>query len=65
MSYRVHDEASKASSALDGIKIDLSSFEDVITLDDKPLNLGPVIDKIKNIVTETTSELNSTENIED
>ena len=65
MYYPVHDKAADAIKKINDVKVDLSSYEDVITLDDKPLNLKPLVEKIKSLITETTESLNNTSNIED
>ena len=62
--YDVHGKADTAKTEIDGVKIDLSNFDDVILLDDKSLNMQTVIKKIKDIIIETNTELDGTENIE-
>ena len=64
-SFEVNNKAEDVVRSLENIKMDLSSFEDVVTLDDKPINWGPIIKKISELVSETANELTSTSNIGD
>ena len=64
-SFEVNNKSEDVVRSLENIKMDLSSFEDVVTLDDKPINWGPVINKINELVSETAKELTSTSNIGD
>lgn len=64
-SFEVNNKAEDVIGNLENIKMNLSSFEDVVTLDDKPINWGPVINKINELVSETAKELTSTSNIGD
>ena len=64
-SFEVNNKAEDVIGNLENIKMNLSSFEDVVTLDDKPINWGPIIKKISELVSETANELTSTSNIGD
>jgi uncharacterized protein (DUF1778 family) len=64
-SFEVNNKAEDVVRSLESIKMDLSSFEDVVTLDDKPINWAPIIKRISELVSETANELTSTSNIGD
>ena len=66
--YKVNEKAKSVNSSFGDAKVDLSGirkFEDVITLDDKPLNLGPLITKLENIVSEAVNSLQDTNDVGD
>ena len=65
MGYPINTDAVAAGKALVGIKMNIDSIKDVVSLDDNPLNLDPVVTHIKQIITDTITELSSTQNIED
>ena len=44
--------------------VSIDGVEGVILLDDKPLNLENVIKKIKQVITDTKSELDNTKDID-
>ncbi len=64
MSYAVNSEGTKVGGELTSTSIDLDSGKECVLLDDKPLELDSVIEKIKNILKDTSTELSSTENID-
>ncbi len=64
MAYNVNTEAQKVITTIEGTNINLDSYLNVVELDGKPLNLENLKTKIENILTETVTELNKTENVE-
>ena len=64
MAYEVYNEAKEIVNSIKSEEIDISGQSDVIFLDDKPIDLSVVEKKIAKIVSEATSSLENTQNIE-
>ncbi len=64
MGYNIKSLASEAIETIEGTDIDMSELTSVITLDDKPLDLSKVEQKIKDIITDTKDQLDSVQDIE-
>lgn len=64
MTYEVNTKAKEIASSIKNEEIDISGQSDVIFLDDKPIDLSAVKEKIADIVSDVASNLENTQNIE-
>ena len=63
MSYAVNSKGTEVGRELTSTSINLDSGKECVLLDDKPLELDTVIEKIKGILEDTSTELSSTQDI--
>ncbi len=63
--YNVKDQANAAVKKLKDVNLDLKKYVNFITLDDKPLDLSAVTEKIKNILNEAAEQASGIQNIND
>ncbi len=64
MTYEVNTKAKEIVRSIKSEEIDISGQSDVIFLDDKPIDLSVVEEKIADIVSDVASNLENTQNIE-